>query len=337
MSPALPPVPPPAKPAPALNVGIVLSPHFTLLALSAFVDTLRLAADSRDRSRPIRCAWRLMSADGRRVQSSSGVWVEPHGAHADPAGFDYVVIVGGTLHHDCDMVAQYDYLRLAARRQVPLVGLCTGSFHLARAGLMEGYRACVSWLHKDELESEFPRLDVDAEALYVFDRDRITCAGGTSVLHLASQLIERHLGKGASAKGLRIMLEEGARSAGATQPPPSVTGLEAVADHRLRRAMLLIERRIETGFDADAVASAVGLSVRQLNRLFHAQLGCSPGAYSQRLRLERADRLVRKDHVSMTEIAGRCGFADAAHFSRAYRSRFALSPRQARQQARMSS
>jgi transcriptional regulator GlxA family with amidase domain len=319
---------PPSRPD--LSIGIVAAPRFTMLALSALVDTLRLAADEADHSRPIRCSWTVMTADGRPIRASNGIAIEPNSGLLDPCAFDYVAIVSGTMPQQIDDDRLDGYLRRAASQQVPLIGICTGSFLLARAGLMDGYRACVSWLHREELATAFPKMDVVGDALYVFDRDRITCAGGTSVVHLASHLVDRHLGPGNADKGLRIMLEEGRKDQRSTQPPPAVEGLPFARDARVRRAMLAIERRVDQPLEVAEFATKLGVSPRQLRRLFQSQLGCSIGSYARLLRLEHAQRLVVSGSLSITEIAVACGFSDGAHLSRAYRTKYGQSPSEAR-------
>lgn len=319
----------------ALSVGFVLMPDFTMLALAAFLDTLRLAADESDRSRPIACGWTVMSTDGRAVRASSGVMMTPDGGPGDPAAFDYLVVVGGTLHGgQGSHVALHDYLNRAAALDIPLVGVCTGSFVLARAGLMRDRTACVSWFHKAEFEVEFPDHAVVADRLFVIDRDRITCAGGTGVIHLASHLVERHLGRGRADKGLRIMLEERARAATAPQPLPPGLDAAGIADPRVRRAILMLERRLENPRPLGEIAGALGVSTRQLSRLFGAATGRSPAAFREELRLARAHALVADGALPLTEVGLRCGFADASHFSRAYRRRFGETPTARRAAAR---
>ena len=129
-----------------LRVAFVLARRFTLCAFANFVDVLRLAADEGDRSRPILCRWSVLSDAMSPVASSCGVKVQPDARPGDPRDFDYVVVVGGLLHGGEAMDdASIAYLRTAAASGVPLVGVCTGSFVLARAGLMRGHRCCVSW------------------------------------------------------------------------------------------------------------------------------------------------------------------------------------------------
>lgn len=306
-----------------------------MLALSAFIDTLRLAADEGDRSRPVRCAWHLMSDGGHLVRASNGVMVEPASGLIDPASFDYLVVVSGTLHRGPNVSeATEAYLAAAARKRIPLIGLCTASFVLARAGLMENRTACVSWFHKEELQAEFPALRVVADRLFVEDGDRITCAGGTSVIHLASHLIERHLGDGASAKGLRIMLEDHLRVGASPQPPAKVGRSNEVVDPRVRRAMLAIERHRGRPFAGSAIARETGLGSRQLNRLFMQSLGLTMAGYGRELRRAEAERRVRDEPARLTEIAHATGYADASHFARDFRRRFGASPSTVRRAAR---
>jgi len=314
--------------APQLTVGFVLMPDFTMLAFAAFIDTLRLAADEGDRSRPIDCRWVVMTEDGSSARASNGVRVSPDSALCtDPAEFDYLVVVGGTLRQGQDLgAATRAYLARAAQARIPLVGICTGSFVLARAGLMTGRKCCVSWFHEAEMEAEFPDLDVVGDQLFVIDRDRITCAGGTSVIHLASFLVEQHVGKGRSEKGLRIMLEERLRAAASAQPLPLIDGLDQVADPRVRRAMLLIERHLMEVEPIAAIADALRITPRQLNRLFVRELGQSPSAFRQTLKLDRAYGLVLREKLSITEIAFRCGFSDASHFTRCFGKKFGTRP-----------
>lgn len=308
-----------------------------MLALSAFIDTLRLAADEGDRSRPVRCAWHLMSDGGHPVRASNGVMVEPASGLVDATRFDYVVVVSGTLHRGPRVSeATEAYLVEAARRRVPLIGLCTASFVLARAGLMDNRTACVSWFHKEELQAEFPALRVVADRLFVEDGNRITCAGGTSVIHLASHLIERHLGEGASAKGLRIMLEDHLRVGTSPQPPAKAGRSKEVADPRVRRAMLAIERHRGRPVAGATIARETGLGTRQLNRLFKQGLGLTMAEYGRELRRGEAERRVREEPARLTEIAHASGYADASHFARDFRRIFGAPPRTVRRAARRS-
>jgi transcriptional regulator GlxA family with amidase domain len=319
----------------ALSIGFLLQPDFTLLAFAGFVDALRLAADERDGSRPIRCSWAVVSDVADPIRASCGIHVQPTASLVDPRRFDYIVVVGGLLGSGQRMsVRMIDYVRAADREGVPLAGICTGSFVLARAGLMRGYRACVSWFHHEEFRREFPDHAAVSSQLFVVDRNRITCAGGTSVVHLAAHLIERHCSKTDSAKALRIMIEKAALSPRTPQPQPSFA--HATDNVHVRRAMLLMERNIGAPLSMDSIARQTHLSQRQLERLFRLELGMSPTQFALRLRLHAARELLASTMAPVSAIAAECGFSDGAHFSRSFRKWFRESPSVSRAAARRS-
>ena len=320
-----------ARPPPLLRVGIVPMPAFTMLALAGFVDTLRLAADEGDRSRPLAIRWTVLSEGRAPVRASNGIVVRTDAAFGDPGAFDYVVVVGGTLHGGAHETAGLaSFLHSAADHGVPLVGLCTGSLTLARVGLMDGHVACVNWFHHDDYRAEFPRHAVVSDRLFVDDGARITCAGGISVVDVATHLIERHLGTGAGDKGRRIMIEEVARDGTAPQPSPPGIVLPPDADVRVRRALLCIDRRLTEPLSLAMLARAAHSTPRTLTRLFGATLGTTPAGMVRRLRLERAQRLLDSGTLTLAQVAAECGFSDAPHFARRYRQAYGRSPRQSR-------
>lgn len=315
-----------------LSVGFILAPDFTLLAFSAFIDTLRLAADDGDRSRPIHCEWAVLSHDMRPIKSSCGVEITPTVQLGAPTQFNYIVVVGGLLHALKLPAPLNDYLRAAAAANVALVGICTGSFALARLGLMRGRRSCVSWYVHDNFQDEFPDLEVSSEELFIDDVDRLTCAGGTSVVHLAAFLIERHCDKARAAKALRIMIEHAPLPAGTPQPQPLFT--RTTSDFRVRKAMLLIERHLADPLPTEFIAQHVNVSVRHLERLFQSELGMSPLAFAFELRLNNAYHLLLNTRNPIIDIALQCGFQSNSHFSRSFRNAHGKTPSQVRESVR---
>lgn len=319
--------------SPRLRVGFVLAHRFTLTAFAGFVDALRLAADEGDRSRPIDCTWEVLGDPDVPIVSSCGASVRPWGQMENPERFDYVVVVGGLLHGGQKLVpGTQAFLRSAARRDVTLVGLCTGSFVLARAGLLQGYLACVSWFHRQEFEAEFPSLRLAANRMFAVDRDRMTCAGGTSVVHLAAHLIEKHCGRSLAAKSLRILIEDQPLSSDSLQPESVVT--RQAKDSAVRKAMLLIEQNLAQPDSLEDIARLVGLSMRQLERRFLADVGITPRDYRLNLRLARARWMIEHTDVSVTHVGFECGFGNCSHFSRAFTRHFRIAPSAMRRSAR---
>jgi transcriptional regulator GlxA family with amidase domain len=307
-----------------LSVAFILAPNFTLLALSAFVDTLRLAADEGDRSRPIACAWTVLSDTMRPVRASCGISVNPDSELQDPKQFDYIVVVGGTLVADLLSKDLAAYVQQAARAGVPLVGICTGSFVLARLGLMQDRHSCISWFHYGEFRTLYPQLKASSDELFIIDGDRLTCAGGTSVVHLAAHLVKQYCGEAAAQKALRIMIEQATLPARFAQPQPFQT--PKTRDLRVRKAMLLMERNLESPLSAEFVARHVGLSVRQLERLFKTEVDCSPSTMALRIRLAHAHHRLLHGQEPVADIALQSGFVNRSHFARSFRLEFGQTP-----------
>jgi transcriptional regulator GlxA family with amidase domain len=322
-----------ARTRPPLSVGVVLAENFTLSAFSLFIDHLRLAADEGDRSRPIQVRWSIMSHQDVPLRASCGVMLSRTSDLLDPRQLDYVVVVGGLLHAGRQIDATTtSYLHRAAQAGVTLVGLCTGSFILCRAGLMRGRRCCVSWYHYQDFLDAFPDERPIADRLFVVDGDRITCAGGAGTADLATYLIERHLGRAAAQKANQVMLFDRARAGDEAQPHPPVA--DAVTDPRLRRALLLMEQNLADPLPIAAIAARLSLSPRQLERLFQAELGERPASLYRTLRLRYASWLLATTDRSITDIALDAGFSDCAHFSRQFKELNGYSPSSNRQTGR---
>ncbi|MDX2204424.1 MAG: GlxA family transcriptional regulator [Hyphomicrobiaceae bacterium] len=308
----------------ALSVGFILASNFTLSAFSLLVDVLRLAADEGDNSRPIRCRWEVISSSPR-IEASCGVEVSRTSGFVDPTEFDYIAVVGGILHKGRQLDDQtVAYLRKAAGLGVPLIGICTGSFILSRAGLMGGRACCVSWFHYSDFKSEFPDGFPVADRLFIVDRDRITCAGGSGVADLGAYLVERHLGGSSAQKSLHILLVNHARQGTHAQPHPHV---EASAPNAIvSRALLLMEQNMTAPLRISVLAAQLGISSRQLDRLFHAALGERPSRAYRRLRLRYAMWLLQNTRRSITEVGLEAGFVDSAHFTRHFKQLFNITP-----------
>jgi transcriptional regulator GlxA family with amidase domain len=315
-----------------LRVGFVLAPRFTLTAFAGFVDALRLAADDGDRSRRMRCDWDVLGR-GEAITSSCGAAIQPWAEMSDPSRYDYIVVVGGLLHGGQKVLpGTLSFLRQAARQGVALVGLCTGPLILARAGLLEGYDVCASWFHREDFLAEFPGLRVRSDKMFVVDRDRMTCAGGISVVHLAAYLIERHCGRAEAVKSLRILIEDAPLPSNPLQPAASLT--RKPSDSLVREAMLIIEQNLSDVSLFSRLPGALGVSLRQLERRFVADLGVTLREYRLQLRLARGKWMIEQTDRSITQIALDCGFNDCSHFSRSFRAQFDQTPSQLRGIAR---
>ncbi len=326
----------PRNPEP-VRFGFLLLPHFTMTAFSGLLDILRLAGDEGDNSQPLRCAWQVIDETVAPVRSSSGIQVMPSEMLGDASRFDYLVVVGGLLHTGPVLsAAQKAFIQRAAQHDVTLVGVCTGVFALTQAGVMQNHRICVSWFHYWDFIEQFPRVDPDlivADRLFVFDRRRISCSGGRASIDVAAEILKHHIDESIVRKALRILQVEDDDRNRAPQPLPP--GVARDTHPLVRRAILLMEQHVGHALSMDELAGKLHISVRQLERLFKESTGSSPQAYSRGVRLRMAAWLLTHTNRSIATIASSCGFADASHMGRDFRSTFDMSPGQWRAHAQL--
>lgn len=314
-----------SSPAPRLRVGFILTRRFTLCAFANFVDVLRLAADEGDRSRPILCGWRVLSASMDVVTSSSGIVVQPEERLGDPKRFDYIVIVGGLMeeleHLGSDYVA---FLKRAAGAGIPLIGVCTGAFVLHRAGLMQGYRCCVSWFHHNDFLEQFDGIKPVSDQIFVVDRDRLTCSGGTSSAQLAAFLVDRHIGRAAAKKSLSIMMIDETMTA--ERPQPGLPLELLTSDSLVKKALLTMQQNLDTPMTVTALAEHLNVSRRKLERHFALALDLTPSGASMKIRLAHVELLLTRSKRSITQVAQDTGFTDVSHLIRVFRSVHGTTP-----------
>ena len=317
-----------------IRFGIVLLPNFTLTAFSGFVDLLRLCADEGDFSKPVRCSWSVVGETLAPVRASCGIQITPWETFESAERFDYVVIVGGLLHSGpATGDATLQFIRQAAAADATLVGLCTGVFSLMRAGVLDGYRICVSWFHYWDFLERFPAANeasLVADRLFVIDHRRITCSGGRASIDVAAAILLRHVETATVQKALRILLVDDMQKGNAPQPHPP--GLAPATHPKVKRAILLMEQHIGRPLTLDELAQKLDLSTRQLERLFKAETGKAPQAYAKQVRLRTAAWLLTSSDKTVADIASSCGFSDASHLGREFRKQFGMPPMMYREQ-----
>ena len=259
---------------------------------------------------------------------TSPIFYDPDGSRlGDPSRFDYVVVVGGLVDEIENLHPDYvGFLHRAATSKVPLVGVCTGAFILYRAGLMDGYRCCVSWFHHDDFLGQFDGMEPVSDQIFVVDRDRLTASGGVSSAHLAAYLVDRHVGRAEARKSLNIMIIDEAMSAEAAQPglPLELT----TSDDLVRRALLLMQQAMSAPLPMSVIAKRLDVSRRKLERHFDRALGMSPAVADKLVRLTHARFLLRTPHHSIAEVAADTGFCDASHFVKVFKGYYGVTPRQ---------
>lgn len=317
---------------PELRLAVLLLPEFTLSAFSLFLDPIRLAADTADGSRQIHCRWQVMTLNGLPVRSSCGVEISPTTKIDHANDVDWLVVVGGLLrtaaHHDDRVI---DLLRAAAARNVRIVGLCTGAWSLAAAGLLDGEKCCVNWFHHDEFIALYDTVEADTGSLFHFGARHVTCAGGTGVVHVALKIIRDSLGEETARKSAQILLVPRYWTCTVEQP---ITTPYDVTSRKVRDALRFMEEHVEDPPMMSEVAELVGLSVRQLERLFKVTIGRSPSKAMRDFQMAKARLYIEQTDGSLLEIALMSGFSCPSHFSAAFKQAFGMTPSAYRRQAR---
>ncbi|WP_299043943.1 helix-turn-helix domain-containing protein [uncultured Tateyamaria sp.] len=298
------------------HVDILLFDQFSNHCLANFVEPLR-ATNGIVRGQPYH--WRFVTLDGAPVHSSSGLQIAPHGALGDATGRALFLMPSyGIRTLDRPDVVRA-VVRAAGRAQV-LGGFDTGSWLLARAGLLDGYAATIHWDMLDGFAERFPHVDVMRKR-YVIDRDRVTCSGAMAAFDVVAHLI-------AEAHGPTVAMEVAQLFMSRDATP--MTGA-TLAGRTVRRAVALMQDHVETPLTIPEIARRVGCTQRTLEQRMRAAMAATPAAVYRRQRLNAALRLVRHSDVPVAEIAGRCGYDNASAMTRAFRAAFGASPQAVRQ------
>jgi transcriptional regulator GlxA family with amidase domain len=307
------------------HVGFLLIPDFALLGYASAVEPLRAAnrLSGRDLYR-----WSHVSIDGKPAPASNGVEIRADLGVGEDGRFDHLVVCAGGNPAAFRHPATFAWLRQLARRGVGLGGISGGSYVLARANLLSGYRFTLHWEHAPAFLEEYPELDL-RRSLFEIDRDRLTCSGGTAPLDMMHAVIARQHGSELALAVSEWFLQTHVRE-GAGPQRMKLRERLGIAHAPLLRVIGRMEQNLENPVGREELARTAGVSLRQLERLFRLHLGRSLGEHYLALRLDRARDLLRQTSLSVLETGLACGFASASHFSRAYRARFGHSPRSER-------
>jgi transcriptional regulator GlxA family with amidase domain len=287
--------------------GFLTLPNYSQIATANALEACRMANYITGKSA---YSWAVVTPDGAPAQASNGFSLNPTVDLAAAGDLDCLFVCGGVdVRHAVDQRLR-DALRRFARRGVALGALCTGSFALAEAGLLDDYRCAIHWENLGAIREEFPGVAF-VDDLFVVDRDRLTCTGGIAPLDMMLTLIEARLGADVATKVSEQFIVERVRHAGDRQHQP-LRGRVATGNKALGQAATLMETNIETPLAVPEVADAVGVS---------------PADFYLTVRLTRARELLRLTAMPVTDIGFACGFQSSAHFSTAYKSQFGRPPR----------
>ena len=268
--------------------------------------------------------WRLFSRDGAPVRASNAIDIAVGASIAGEARVDMLLVCAGTPDAGANDKPLGQWLRELSRAGVSIGGISLGSYALAYAGLLDGRRCAVHWENLSAFAEQFPRVKTTGD-IFVIDGNRCTCSGGTAGLDMMLQVITERDGRALANDVSEQFIHPRIRGTQDRQRM-AIQARLGVANRKLVAAIGLMESTADEPRDVRQIAADVGLSPRQLERLFAKYLRASPSRHYMELRLDRARALLLQTAKPVLDVAVACGFASASHFSRCYRAVYGHKP-----------
>ncbi|SDF83302.1 GlxA family transcriptional regulator [Phytopseudomonas seleniipraecipitans] len=307
------------------SIGFLLLDSFTLISLASAVEPLRMANQLSGKEL---YRWHTLTLNGLPVIASDGLQITPDASSANAPPLSAVVVCGGVDIQRSVTREHVQWLQGQARHGRQMGAVCTGSWALAKAGLLDGYDCSVHWEFLAAMQEAFPRAAITTR-LFSIDRNRNTSSGGTAPMDMMLHLIGREHGRELAAAISEMFVYERIRNEQDHQRVP-LKHMLGTNQPKLQEIVALMEANLEEPIDLDQLALYVDVSRRQLERLFQKYLHCSPSRYYLKLRLIRARQLLKQTSMSIIEVASVCGFVSTPHFSKCYREYFGIPPRDER-------
>jgi transcriptional regulator GlxA family with amidase domain len=299
----------------------VLLDNFTMLSYASAVECLRIA---NRMSGDDRYSWTLVGEGGETVTCSAGTTFQLDDDLCELKRDDMMMLCSGINVQASTTKKLLSWLRREARKGLTIGGLCTASYVLAKAGLLDGKRATIHWENADSFAEEFDEVHL-TKSVFVIDGNRMSTAGGTSSIDLMLKLIASDQGEELANAVADQLIYSSIRTDQDTQRLSIPTRI-GVRHPKLSIVIQMMEANIEEPISPSILAQDVGMSTRQLERLFRRYLNRSPKRYYMELRLQKARNLLMQTDMSVINVALACGFASPSHFSKCYRAHYETTP-----------
>jgi len=299
----------------------VLLDNFTMLCFACALESLRIA--NRMANKKL-YDWAIAGEGGDVARCSNGTEFKLNMDLGELGREDVVMVCGGIDVQAATTKKMVSWLRREARKGVTMGGLCTAGYTLAKAGLLDGKKATIHWENQDSFAEEFEEVKL-TKSVFVVDGNRITTAGGTASIDLMLKIIADDHGEELANAVADQLIYSSIRTDQDTQRLSIPTRI-GVRHPKLSRVIQMMEQNIEEPISPATLAHDVGMSTRQLERLFRRYLSRSPKRYYMELRLQKARNLLMQTDMSVINVALACGFASPSHFSKCYRAHYDTTP-----------
>lgn len=307
------------------SIGFYLSNNFGMLPLISAVEPLRIA--NRMSGKPL-YQWTLVTENDSSVLATNGMELTAKYAVHNAPDFDMIFVCGPYEPKNFNHQPTLDWLVAQSRRGIVIGGIETGCHILAESGLLEGVQCTTHWENMAEFVEAFPKHKVSSD-VYEIDGKRVTCSGGAVSMDMMLYIIEQHHGHELAASVADTMIHPDIRHAGEPQRM-NIQARTGVSHPVLLECIALIEANIEQPLAPNELAHLVGVSKRQLERLFRRYLNTTPARYYLTMRLEAARKMLQTSTMKVIDVAVACGFKSAGHFSSRYLSSYGVTPRDSR-------
>ncbi len=298
----------------------LLLPEFSMMGFVSALEPLRVA----NRFKKDAYQWKILSWDGQAVQASNGMSLNVDGALREATAIETLFVVAGFNPLQYYHRELGDCLRQWERSGATLGALDTGAFLLAQARLLQGHTVTLHWEAQLAFQERYPTIEVTDE-LYEWGDKRISCAGGTAAMDMMLALIGKAHGLELAATVSEQFVHGPMRSPSEHQRT-QLTARYGVHNKKLVQVIQAMETHLEDLLSAHDLASGIGVTRRQMERLFQTHLGTSPAQFYWVLRMDRARQLLEQTEMGVMAVGLACGFGASSHFSRAYKQRFGVSP-----------
>ena len=299
---------------------------YPIIPFSCVVDALRAA--NRLSGKAL-YSWEYFAPDAEPVAASCGITVPTRALHT-ARDLESLIIVAPNTAQTFDHAATIKFLQTLDRQKVSLGSASSGSFILARAGLLDDCRSTIHWENIPVFKELYPQLEV-AFTLYEIHQRRMTCSGGIAALDMMLKLIENQYGRKLAQQISQQFQHDRIRTEVDSQQMADRIDL-AMNAPKLIDVINLMENNIEVPLSLPEIAKRCKLSLRQIERLFHKYRDLTPSQYYLSLRLVHARQLLLNTNNSVIDISIATGFETQSYFTACYRKHFGSSPRNHRSQ-----